>query len=115
MYDAYIYGGFLFVPLPLVRYPKWDNPQRNYTWAQIGPGPKWALDPTGPWAQVGPGRKWPWDQGPEVSKNLPVACSSILTDYEPISCHGDPIRPENYDFSEMCTSQMCPSQMSHLR
>ena len=34
----------------------------------------------------------------EVSKNLPGAHSSVLTEYEPISWHGDPIRAQYYHF-----------------
>ena len=36
-------------------------------------------------------------EAPEVSKNLPGARSSVLTEYEPISCHGDPIRHQYYN------------------
>ena len=47
-----------------------------------------------------------------MSKNLPGARSSVLTEYEPISCHGDPIRPQYYiHFCEMCTSEMGTSEM----
>ena len=51
----------------------------------------------------------------EASKNLPGARGSVLTQYEPISCHGDHIRPQYYNFSEMCTSQMCTSQLCTSR
>ena len=34
----------------------------------------------------------------EPSKNLPGARSSVLTQYQPISSHGDPIRPKYYHF-----------------
>ena len=34
-------------------------------------------------------------EAPEVSKNLPGARSSVLTEYEPIPSHGDPIHARN--------------------
>ena len=41
---------------------------------------------------------------PEVSRNLPEPHGSVLTEYQPVASHGDPIQPQNYGFSEFANS-----------
>ncbi len=52
---------------------------------------------------------------PEVSKNLPGARSSVLTEYEPISCHGDTIRSQYYNFLRCAHLRCATLTGAHLR